>query len=63
MKILEEGSPATAVVTCAHCKCKMEYTNLDLRKDYRSNEYYTLCRDIFYIACPYCGEHIPVKKL
>lgn len=32
MKILKEGTPATAVISCPHCKCEMEYCNKDLYK-------------------------------
>lgn len=65
MKILKEGTPATAVATCPHCGCKMEYTNKDMRKDYDSdiNQITALTRRGLYIECPCCGEHIAVNKL
>lgn len=68
MKILKEGTPATAVISCPHCKCEMEYTNNDLHEAsiYNNASCYTYPSNRivkFYIKCPCCGEHITVNKL
>lgn len=65
MKILREGTPATAIVTCQHCSCQMEYTNKDMRIDYDSsnNQITHIVKRNLYIECPCCGEHIVVNKL
>lgn len=65
MKILKEGTPATAVISCPSCKCEMEYTNKDMQEDYKNlyNQLTTITRRDYYITCPCCGERIPVEKL
>ena len=65
MKILKEGTPAKAVISCSHCKCEMEYTNKDMQKDYESaySQVTSLVRKELYVICPCCGEHITVQKL
>lgn len=68
MKILKEGVPATAVISCPHCKCEMEYINSDLHEEITYGDaYYTTARPhksiSYYIKCPCCGEHITVRKL
>lgn len=69
MKILKEGTPAKAVISCPHCKCEMEYTNLDLYEEFQTETYNYLSSSPatmmkkYYIKCPCCGEHIPVSKL
>lgn len=68
MKILKEGIPAKAVISCQHCRCEMEYTNKDIctssctEKSYL-NAWPTSTKTSFYIKCPCCGEHISVSKL
>lgn len=65
MKVLKEGTPATAIATCPHCKCEMEYTNKDMQEDYRSqyNQITAITKRGYYIVCPCCGECITVCKL
>lgn len=65
MKILQEGIPATAIATCSHCGCRIEYTNKDMRKDYDNdtNQISYISKRNLYIECPCCGEHISVSKL
>lgn len=70
MKILKEGTPATAVISCPHCRCEMEYTNKDMCEAITYNDgnsylaaYPTKRLITFYIKCPCCGEHITVSKL
>lgn len=70
MKILKEGTPAKAVISCPHCRCEMEYTNKDMHEEIVYNDgnsylaaYPTRRMATFYIQCPCCGEHITVSKL
>lgn len=65
MRILKEGTPATAVTSCPHCKCEMEYTNQDMFPDYGNtvNQYTYPVSRLLCIKCPCCGEHITVNKL
>lgn len=68
MKVLKEGNPATAVISCPHCKCEMEYNNGDLYKEsiyenYNCTSYPQKKIETFYIKCPCCKEHITVRKL
>lgn len=65
MKILKEGIPATAVISCPHCKCEMEYNNSDLHEEITYDDaYYRASKSIsYYIKCPCCGKRITVRKL
>lgn len=67
MKILKEGNPAKAVISCPHCKCEMEYTNKDIRESYGIEKYNSITaypRNVKYvISCPCCGEQISVRRL
>lgn len=65
MKILREGTPATAVKTCHSCNCEMEYCNKDLYKTTAGVDMtcLRLVPEEYHIICPCCGEQIKVHKL
>ena len=67
MKILKEGNPAKAVISCPRCRCEMEYTNKDMHKaygDYGNQTCWPIPKNNNYrITCPCCGEEITVNKL
>lgn len=65
MKILKEGTPVTAVISCSHCKCEMEYCNKDLHKTSAGVDmpYLRLVPEEYYIICPCCGKQIKVQRL
>lgn len=58
MKILKEGTPAVAVISCPHCKCEMEYCNKDLYKTPVGVDMtcLRLVPEEYHIICPCCGE-------
>lgn len=67
MKILKEGNPRKAVISCQECGCEMEYTNADIQEhietSYNSLTYPQLYTSLYYIKCPCCKEEITVNKL
>lgn len=67
MKILKEGNPKKAVISCHECGCEMEYTNADMHTHIETN-YNTLTYPLrstktYYLICPCCKEEIAVGKL
>ena len=68
MKILREGNPKKAVISCHECGCEMEYTNADIQTHIETNYYnavtYPPHQNItYYIKCPCCKEELTVRKL
>lgn len=67
MRILKEGNPRKAVISCHECGCEMEYTNADIQQHIETN-YNTLTYPLQstitnYIKCPCCKEALKVAKL
>lgn len=67
MKILKEGNPRKAVISCHECECEMEYTNADMSEEYEPTYNSAITTypysKIYYIKCPCCKEKITVNKL
>lgn len=61
MKILGVDESIKRTVTCANCASIIEFFNADVvedkRTDYRGDWDY-----FYYIECPNCKYHIPVKQ-
>ena len=69
MKILENPNPmSTHILVCEKCKCKFEFTSIDIIKDSWGDSNGRMGGGTHrwsttkYIKCPNCGEKIILSK-